>query len=116
LLPFSDVESLAISSEDQLPQSQWGSTGCEFLWLDLLHAFFAVKVLEIHNNSLAPVASTLKEVVKGRITEIVFPAIRELSVGEDLISGPILRDIEKFATARGLFARLDRPHRWVAGL
>jgi hypothetical protein len=114
LLPFSDVESLAISSVYQLPQSQWGPTAEDLLWLDLLHAFPAVKVLEIDKHSLTPVAYTLKEVIKERITE-VFPAIRDLSIGEDWPSGPILGAIEKFATARGLFTRLDRPYRWVAG-
>ena len=114
LLPFSNVESLAISSVHQLQQSQWGPAAEDFLWLDLLHAFPTVKVLNIDKNSLAPVAYTLKEVVKERITEM-FPAIRELSIGEQLPSEPILRAIGKFATARGLFTRLDRPHRWVAG-
>ena len=114
LLPFSNVESLAISSAYQLKQSQWGPTAEDFLWLDLLHACSNVKVLDIDENSLTPVAYTLKEVVEGRITE-VFPAIRELSIGEHLPRGPALRAIEKFATARGLFTRLDSPHRWVAG-
>jgi hypothetical protein len=114
LLPFFNVENLAIFSGDQLRQSQPGSTAEDFLWLDLFHPFSAVKVLEIDKNSLIPVASTLKEVVKERTIEI-FPAIRELSIGEHLPSGPILRAIEEFATARGLFARLDRSHRWVAG-
>ncbi|KAI0270093.1 hypothetical protein BGY98DRAFT_1012074, partial [Russula aff. rugulosa BPL654] len=113
LLSFSDVEFLAISSQ-RLQQSQWGSTAEDFLWLDLLHLFSAVKVLNIDKNSLTPIASTLKEVVKERMTEI-FPAIRELSIGEHLPSMPILRAIEKFATARGLFTRLDGPCRWVAG-
>jgi hypothetical protein len=114
LLPFSNVESLAISSVHQLQQSQWGPTAEDFLWLDLFRPFSAVKVLDIDKNSLTPVAYTLKEVVKERITEM-FPAIRELSIGEHLPSRPIVRAIEKFATARGLFTRLDRPHRWVAG-
>jgi F-box-like len=114
LLPFSNVESLAISSEDQLQQSQWEPTAEDFLWLDLLHSFSAVKDLDIDKNILTPIAYTLKEVVEERITEI-FPAIQEVSIGEQLPSGPILRAIEEFATARGLFTRLDRPHRWVAG-
>jgi hypothetical protein len=114
LLPFSDVENLTISSVRQLQQSQWESTAEDFVWLDLLHAFSAVKVLNIDKNSLAPVAYTLKEVVKERLTGI-FPAIRERSIGEHLPSGPILRAVEKFATARGLSTHLDRPHRWVAG-
>ena len=113
LLSFSDVEFLAISSQ-RLQQSQWGSTAEDFLWLDLLHLFSAVKVLNIDKNSLTPIASTLKEVVKEKMTEI-FPAIRELSIGEHLPSMPFLRAIEKFATARGLFTRLDGPCRWVAG-
>jgi hypothetical protein len=114
LLPFSDVEWLSISSPYQFQQSQWGPTAKDFLWLDLLHAFPAVKVLVIDKNSVTPVAYTLKEVVNERITEI-FPAIRELSIGEHLPSSPILMAIEKFARARGLFTHLRRPHRWVAG-
>jgi F-box-like len=114
LLSFSDVEFLAISSVHQLQQSQWGSTAEDLLWLDLLHLFSAVKVLNIDENSLTPIASALKEVVKERMAEI-FPAIRELSIGEHLPSMPILRSIEKFTTARGLFTRLDGPCRWVAG-
>lgn len=114
LLPFSDIEMLDIFSVDKLQQSQWGPTAEDFLWLDLLHAFPAVKVLDIDKNSLTPVAYTLKEVVKERITEI-FPAIREVSIGEHLPSRSILRAIEKFASARGLSTHLDRPHRWVAG-
>jgi hypothetical protein len=114
LLPLSNVESLAISGGHQWQQSLWGTTAEDFLWLDLLHQFSAVKVLDIDKNSVIPVAYMLKEAVKERITDI-FPAIRELSTGEHLPSGPILRAIEEFATARGLFTRLDRPHRWVAG-
>ena len=116
LLPFSDVESLAISSVHRLQQSRWEPIAEheDFLWLDLLHAFPAVKVLDIDKNSLTPVTHALREVVEERITEM-FPAIRELSIGEQLPSEPILRAIEKFATARGLFTRLDRPHRWVTG-
>ncbi|KAI0271891.1 hypothetical protein BGY98DRAFT_1189497 [Russula aff. rugulosa BPL654] len=114
LLPFSNVESLAISSGHQWQHPQ-GPTAEDFLWLDLLHLFSVVKVLRIDKNSLTPVAHTLKEVVKERITGM-FPAIRELSMmGERLPSGPVLRAVEEFATARGLFTRLDRPHRWVAG-
>ena len=112
LLPFSNVESLIISSKMQ--HSQWGPTAEEFLWLDLLRPFTAVKVLHIGKNSLTPVAYTLKTVVKERITEM-FPTIRELSIGGHSPSGPVLRAIEEFATARGLFTRLDRPHRWIAG-
>jgi hypothetical protein len=114
LLPFSNVENLAISSESQPQQSQWEATAEDFLWLDLLHQFPAVKVLDIDKNSVAPVAYILKEAVKGRMTDI-FPTIRELSIGELLPSGVTLRAIEKFATARGLFTRLDRPQRWVVG-
>ena len=114
LLPVSDVERLGISSVHKLQQSQWGPTAEDFLWLDLFHAFPAVKVLSIDKNSLIPVAHTLKEVVKERITEM-FPAIRELSIGEHLPSSPILMAIESFAAARELFTHLDRPHRWVAG-
>ncbi|KAI0270094.1 hypothetical protein BGY98DRAFT_1179958 [Russula aff. rugulosa BPL654] len=81
LLPFSDVESLAISSVmDQLQQSEWGPIAEGFTLLNLLRPFTAVKVLDIDRNSLTPVASTLKEVVKERMTEI-FSAIRELSIG-----------------------------------
>jgi hypothetical protein len=114
LLPFSNVESLAISSVHPLQQSQWRPSAEDLLWLDLLHPFSAVKALDIDENSLTPVAYTLKVVVKERITEIL-PAIRELSIGEHLPSSPIPMAIEKFATARGLVTRPDRPRRWVAG-
>ena len=117
MLPFFDAEYLAISSVDQLQRTQSEPIAENFLWLDLLHSFSAVKILKIDKNILTPVAHALKEVVKERITE-VFPAIQDLSIGdsEHLPSGPVLRAIEKFATARGLFARLDdHPHRWVAG-
>jgi hypothetical protein len=115
LLPFSNAERLAISSVRQLheSQSQWGPTTLDFLWLDLLHLFSAVKVLDIDKNSLTPVAYTLKEAVKERITEM-FPVIQEISIGEHLPSGPIQRAIQKFATARELLTRLNRPHRWLA--
>ena len=112
-LPFSEAESLAISSAYQLERTQLEATAEDSLWLDLLHSFSAVRNLDIDENILTPVAYTLKKVVKERITD-VFPAIQELSLGEDLPSGPVLRAIEKFATARGLLTRLDRPHRWVA--
>ncbi|KAI0266895.1 hypothetical protein BGY98DRAFT_1028752 [Russula aff. rugulosa BPL654] len=112
LLPFSKVESLAISSK--LDQSQWGATAEDFPWLDLLRPFTAVEVLHIGRNSLTPVAYTLKTVVKERITEM-FPAIRELSIGGHLPSRPVLMAIEEFATTRGLLTRLYRPHRWIAG-
>jgi hypothetical protein len=72
-----------------------------------------VKVLDIDKNSLTPVAYALKTAVKERITKM-FPAIRELSIGEHKPSGPVLRAIDKFTTARGLFTRLDHPRRWVA--
>ena len=90
LLPFSNMESLAISSGPQLQHPQWAPTAENFLWLDLLRSFCAVKDLGIDEKSLAPVAYTLEEVAKEGITE-VFPAIRELSVRGHLPSGPILR-------------------------
>ena len=113
-LPFSDAETLAISCAYQLERTQSEPTAEDFLWLDLLRPFSVAKNLDINESVLSPVAYTLKEVVKERITE-VFPAIQELSIGEHLSSGPVLRAFEKFATARGLFTRLDHPRRWVAG-
>ena len=113
LLPFSNTESLTISGGDQLWQSQWGPTAETLLLLDLLRPFSAVRGLHLDKNSLIPVAYALNEVVEERITEM-FPAIRGLFIGKHLPSRPVLRAIEKFATARGLFTRLDRPHRWVA--
>lgn len=89
-------------------------TAENFLWLDLLRPFSAVKDLDIDNKILIPVAYTLKEVAKERMTEI-FPAIQELSIGEHLPSRSVLRAFEEFAAARRLFTRLVRPHRWVAG-
>jgi hypothetical protein len=71
-----------------------------------------VEVLDIDENSLKPVAYTLETVVDERITGM-FPAIRELSIGEHKPSRPVVRAIEKFATARGLFTRLAHPRRWV---
>ena len=113
LLPFSNTESLTISGGDQLRQSQWGPTAENLLLLDLLRPFSAVRDLHLDNNNLTPVAYALNEVVEERITEM-FPAIRGLFIGKHLPSRPVLRAIEKFATARELFTRLDRPHRWVA--
>jgi len=114
LLPFSDVERLAILGVDDLQHPQWGPTAEDFLWLDILHPFSTVKELTVDENILTPVAYTLKEVVKERITGI-FPAIQEVSIGEHLPSRPVLRAFENFGSARGLFTRLDHPHRWVAG-
>ena len=110
-LPFSDAESLSISSGFKLGLE---ATAEDLLWLDFFHSFSTVKNLYIDEEILTPVAYTLKKVVKERITD-VFPAIQELSIGEDLPSGPVLRAVEEFATARGLLTRLDHPHRWVAG-
>ena len=97
-LALSNVESLAISGADQLQHPQLIPTVEDYLWLDLLRPFSAVKNLDIDKNSLAPFAYTLKQVAKEGIIEI-FPAIRELSTGEHLPSGSILRAIEKFASA-----------------
>jgi hypothetical protein len=113
LLPFSNVENLAISSAYPLQKSLWGPTAEDFLWLDLLHSFSAVRGLDIDENSLTPVAYALIEVVEERITEM-FPDIRRLSIGEHLPSRSIVGALEKFAAARGLFTRLDHPHRWLA--
>ena len=115
LLPFSDAKSLDTSCYYRLRRSQWElPTAEDVLWLDLLRQFSAVKNLAICEYILAPVAYTLNEVVKERITDVL-PAIRNLSVGERLPSGLVLSFMEKFATERGLFTRLDHPHRWVAG-
>jgi hypothetical protein len=124
LLPFSNVESLAISCVDQLQhrprRSMWeaeapGPSEEDLLaWLDLFYPFSAVKDLDMDKKSLTHVAYILKEVAEDRITEM-FPAIRELSIGEQLPSGDILWAIEWFTTARGLSTRLDHPHRLVAG-
>ena len=115
LLPFSNAKSLDTFSYYRLRRSQWElPTAEDVLWLDLLRQFSAVKYLDIYENILEPVAYTLNEVVKERITE-VFPAIRNLSVGEHLPSGLVLSAMEKFAAERGLLTRLDHPHRWVAG-
>ena len=108
-LPFSEAESLSIFGGFEFGRTQLEATAEDLLWLDLFRSFSAVKNLYIDEKILMPVAYTLKKVVKERITD-VFPVIQELSIRRDLPSGPVLRAVEEFATARGLLTRLDRPH------
>jgi len=109
LLPFHKVKILEISSTYEM----WQSDRDDLRWLDILQPFSDVERLYIAENILTPVTYTLKMAAERRITEVL-PAIQELSVGEHLPSGSVLRAIENFATSRRLFTRLDGPNRWVA--
>jgi len=113
LPPFHKVKTLGIFCVYEMQKPHWEHPTEDLRWLDILQPFSTVERLYIAKSILTPVTYTLNMVAKRRITEVL-PAIQELSIGKHLPSGSVLRAIEKFATSRRLFTRLDGPNRWVA--
>jgi hypothetical protein len=101
LHPFSTVEDLYIEHlYGQLQPVQARIDAIEnTLWLQLLLPFTAVENLYLYKEFAPGIAVTLREVVGGRITEVL-PSLRNIFVEELEASGPVPENIGRFVAAR----------------
>ena len=93
------VEHLYI--QDRIPQIFWQDDIESSHWLELLHAFTAVKELYLSQELVPRIAPFLQELVGERVTEVL-PALQALFLEEPLPSGPVQEAIGKFVAARQL--------------
>ena len=88
LLPDSKVEKLSFSR-----RIHYGWKFCA--------DFSAAKSFSLGSiHIVPPVALALKQVIEEGMTDVLLPAIRELSVSGSLSVGPVREAIERFVTAR----------------
>jgi hypothetical protein len=102
LRPLSTVEELYIVH--QYSQLAWKNDAIEnTLWLQLLLPFTAVKDLYLSKESAPGLAAALRELVGGRITEVL-PSLQNIFVGGLRVepSGPLQENIAQFVAARQL--------------
>jgi len=100
LYPLSTAEDLYI--EHEYSQLVWKNDAIEnTLWLQLLLPFTAVKNLYLSKEFAPGIATTLQELVGGRIT-VVLPRLQNIFVEGLEHSGPIQENIGQFVAARQL--------------
>jgi hypothetical protein len=103
LHPLSTVEDLYI--EHQYSQLVWKNDANHAientLWLELLLPFTAVGNLYLSKESAPGIAVVLRELVGGRITEVL-PSLQNIFVEGLEPSGPFQENIGQFVTARQL--------------
>ena len=100
LHPLSAVEDLYI--EHQYSQLVWKNDAIEnTLWLELFLPFTAVKNLYLSKEFAPGIATTLQELVGGRIA-VVLPRLQNIFVEGLEHSGPIQENIGQFVAARQL--------------
>jgi hypothetical protein len=97
LPPVSTLEDLYIVNVD----SYWQDDVEDTLWLELLHAFAAVKNLYLPEEFVYRIAPALQELVGGRMTEVL-PTLEHIFLEGFQPSGPLHEGIEKFVAARRL--------------
>jgi hypothetical protein len=101
LHPISTVEDLYI--EHQYSQLVWKNEAIEnTLWWQLLLPFTAVKNLYLSKEFAPGIAAALQELVGGRITTEVLPALQNIFVEGIESLGPFQENIAQFVTARQL--------------
>ena len=100
LHPLSTVENLYI--ENRYRQLVWKDDSIEnILWLQLLHPFTAVKDLYLSKNFSPAIAAVLKDLVGGRITEVL-PSLQNIFVEGLEPSGSLQENFGQFVAARQL--------------
>jgi hypothetical protein len=100
LHPLSTVEDLYI--QHRYRQLVWKDDAIDnTLWLQLLLPFTAVKNLVLSKESAPGIAAALKNLVGGRITEVL-PSLHNIFVEGLEPSGPFQENIRQFVAARQL--------------
>jgi hypothetical protein len=98
--PISVVEHLYITGNRTLPPD-WPDDIERGQWLELFHAFPAVKGLHISREFVPRIAPALQELIGERVIEVL-PALQTLFLEETLLLGPIQEIIGQFVAARQL--------------
>ena len=80
-------------------------------WLELFHPFTAVKNLYLSEEFASRIASSLQELVDGRIAEVL-PALRNLFLEGLQPSGRVHKGIGEFVAARQLSGHPIAVSRW----
>jgi hypothetical protein len=98
-LPFiSTIEVLYIHKDPYESLEDWPGNIENRLWLELLHPFTAVKILDISRDFVPRILPALQELVGERTTEVL-PALQNI-VLEGLEPGPVQEGIRQFVAAR----------------
>jgi hypothetical protein len=95
------VEHLYIYGPQYLP-SQWQDDIENMQWLEIFHPFIAVKNLYASKEFAQCIAPVLQQLVRGRVTEVLLPALESLFLEELQLSGPVQEAIGQFVAARQL--------------
>jgi hypothetical protein len=83
-------------------QSQWQYDIENTQWLEFFHPFISVKNLYASKEFAQCIAPALQELVRGRVTEVLLPALESLFLEELEPSGPVQEAIGQFIAARRL--------------
>ena len=110
LPPFSTLEDLYIH-KDPYWQPHWQDDVENSLWLDLLHAFVAVKNLYLPVEYAPGIAFALQELVEGGMIEVL-PTLENIFLEGFQTSEPLHEGIEKFVAARRLTSHPVAVFRW----
>ena len=100
LPPLSTVEHLFIHKPQHL-QLDWQDDIDITQWLELLHPFIAVKNLYLSKDFVPHIASSLQEIVRGRMADVL-PILQNLSLEELRPSESVHEGIGEFVAARQL--------------
>jgi hypothetical protein len=104
------VEHLYIH-EDGCAQLRWQDDIESSQWLELLHPFTAVKGLHISLGFVQRIASSLQELTRERVTEVL-PTLQSIFLEKTLPSGPVQEAIGRFVAARRLASHPVAVSRW----
>jgi hypothetical protein len=110
LPPLSTVEHLYIHKPQHL-QLDWQADVEITQWLELLHPFIAVKNLYLSKEFAPHIASSLQELVGGRVTEVL-PTLQNLFLEGLQPSEPVHKGIGQFVAARQLSGYPIAVSRW----
>jgi hypothetical protein len=97
---LSTVEYLFIHKPQHL-QLDWQDDIDITQWVELLHPFIAVKHIYLSKEFVPHIASSLQEIVRGRMAEVL-PALQNLFLEELQPSGRVHEGIGQFVAARQL--------------
>ena len=110
LPPFSTLEDLYMH-KDPYWRPHWQDDVENSLWLDLLHAFVALKNLYLSVEYVPSIAPALQELVEGGTIEVL-PTLENIFLEGFQTSQPLHEGIEKFVAARRFTSHPVAVFRW----
>jgi hypothetical protein len=112
LPPLSMLEDLyTYEDRDSQPDSKDSDDIENWLWLQLLHPFVAVKNLYLSEQFALRIGPALRELVGGRTMDVL-PALQNISLKGLQPSGPVQEGIRQFVASRQATGRPIAVSRW----